>query len=112
MIEDLDGLRNAFLHLLVIAYVAVHAIHAFVSVIYLFHGVVFDVEDDDLGAFLHELLGHTAAKAVGATGYDCDFVDEPLLFHMRFLSRQATTCRRLPNEDTSSLHHRRTGTPH
>lgn len=86
MVELLDDLGNALLHLAIVAYVAMHAIHALVIGVDLFHGIVFDIEDDDLCAFLHELLGHATAQAIGTTGHQRDLVDESLLFHGCILS--------------------------
>ena len=86
MTKLLDDLGDAVLHLPIVANITVHAIHALVIGVDLFHGIVFDIEDDDLCAFPHELLGHATTQTIGTAGHQRDFVDEPLLFHGCFLS--------------------------
>ena len=79
--EALDDLLHALLDAVVVAHVAVHAHDVVVVAEDLFHRVVFDIEDDDLGAFLDKLLGQAAAEAVGTAGDKGDLIDKSLHFH-------------------------------
>ena len=80
---SIDDLLHAFLHLIVVAHIAVHAENVIVAPEHLFHRIVLDVEDGNLGTLLHELLDHAAPKTVGTAGYQGYLVNKPLSFHCR-----------------------------